>query len=396
MAAPLSQRGGLAIGVPFGQQFGGLGRNSVSVPESSANSNASPVRPPIHGQNVGMVGSLGSSSQMRPGGVSVHHQQRPVQSSLRPPSTSNNQSPATQNFQGHGLLRVSSIGAPSSASPNTTQNQQSHTQPWLSSASQGKPPLPSPSFRPQSQSLQHRSHTAQHHNPFSPHQPINTTQQTQQLQSQPHDHHGQQFPPTRVPQPLSNQQHPQQQPSTRIQALGSQKPGSDPVVQPSTLQLGPNSNRPANVDTSESCDRILSKRSIHDLVTQIDPSERLDPEVEDILVDIADDFVESITTFGCSLAKHRKSTTLEAKDIILHLERNWNMTLPGFGGDEIKVYQKKFVNDIHSERLAAIKKSIIGTEMAGTRSSVGQGAGNAKSHQAKAPTNTMSSPNPKV
>lgn len=43
MAAPLSQRGGLAIGVPFGQQFGGLGRNSVSVPESSANSNASPV-----------------------------------------------------------------------------------------------------------------------------------------------------------------------------------------------------------------------------------------------------------------------------------------------------------------------------------------------------------------
>lgn len=43
MAAPLSQRGGLAIGVPFGQQFGGLGRNSVSVPESSTNSNASPV-----------------------------------------------------------------------------------------------------------------------------------------------------------------------------------------------------------------------------------------------------------------------------------------------------------------------------------------------------------------
>lgn len=28
---------------------------------------------------------------------------------------------------------------------------------------------------------------------------------------------------------------------------------------------------------------------------QIDPSERLDPEVEDILVDIADEFVESVS-----------------------------------------------------------------------------------------------------
>lgn len=28
---------------------------------------------------------------------------------------------------------------------------------------------------------------------------------------------------------------------------------------------------------------------------QIDPSERLDPEVEDILVDIAEDFVDSVS-----------------------------------------------------------------------------------------------------
>lgn len=111
------------------------------------------------------------------------------------------------------------------------------------------------------------------------------------------------------------------------------------MVQPNTVQAV-TQNRTAIAESDESCNRILGKRSIHELVSQIDSSEKLDPEVEDILVDIAEDFVDSITTFGCSLAKHRKSTTLEAKDILLHLERNWNITLPGFGGDEIKSYRK--------------------------------------------------------
>lgn len=124
---------------------------------------------------------------------------------------------------------------------------------------------------------------------------------------------------------------------------------------------------------------------------QIDPSEKLDPEVEDILVDIAEDFVESITKFGCSLAKHRKSTTLEAKDILLNLERNWNMTLPGYGGDEIKTYKKPFVSDIHRERLAAIKKSISATEMV-AKNSAGLQGGNAKAHQAKGPASIIGSP----
>lgn len=47
-------------------------------------------------QGMGISSSIGSSSPMRPGGISAQHQQRPLQSSIRPPSSPNSQPPATQ------------------------------------------------------------------------------------------------------------------------------------------------------------------------------------------------------------------------------------------------------------------------------------------------------------
>uniref|UniRef100_A0A2C9V9F8 Transcription initiation factor TFIID subunit 12 domain-containing protein n=1 Tax=Manihot esculenta TaxID=3983 RepID=A0A2C9V9F8_MANES len=400
------QRGGVAIGVPaphpspspapfsssFGQQYGGLSRGTVNMPDSVANTSSSQVRQGMQGvQGVGMVGSMSSTSQIRPVGIPAHHQQRPVQSSIRPPTSSpNNQSPTTQNFQGHGFMRPSSVGPPSSSAPNTSQSMQSPSQPWLSSGSQGKPPLPSPSYRTQisTPSLQQRSHIPQQH-----HSLTTTSQQQQHMSSaqtqqplpshQPSDHYGQQFP-ARIPRSITQQ--------LALQGSANPKPPSLPMVQPNTVQPT-TQNRTTNVENDEPGNRILSKRSINELVSQIDPSEKLDPEVEDILADIADEFVDSITTFGCSLAKHRKSDTLEAKDILLHLERNWNMTLPGFSGDEIKTYRKPITSDIHKERLAAIKKSVLATEMTNAKSSIGQAAGNAKSNLSKTPANVMVSPN---
>ncbi|XP_041028839.1 transcription initiation factor TFIID subunit 12 isoform X1 [Juglans microcarpa x Juglans regia] len=405
--SPPQPRGGVAIGVPahhantspqptpfsssFGQHFGGLGRSPVHAPESAPNSNVSQARPTIQGvQGMGMLGSLGSSSsQIRPGGIPAHHQQRPVQSSLRPSSSPTNQPSISQNLQGHGLLRISSVGSPGSPSPNTSQSMQSINQPWLSSGSQGKPPLPSPSNRLQVNSqMQQRAHLPQQpqHHPVpaaSQQQHISSLQPQQPSPSnQLQEHYGQQFAPSRVQQSV-----PHQPQITRVQGSGNQKPSSLAMLQPNTVQSGPQ-NRTAIVETDESCNRILTKRSVQELVSQVDPLEKLDPEVEDILVDIAEDFVDSITTFGCSLAKHRKSNTLEAKDILLHLERNWNMTLPGFGGDEIKSYRKLVTNDIHKERLAAIKKSIVATETA-TKISSGQAAGSVKGNLAKTPANAL-------
>ncbi|KAK8531921.1 hypothetical protein V6N13_131279 [Hibiscus sabdariffa] len=367
----------------FGHSFGG-----------TSNSNVSQARPMMRG--IGMGSSVGSSSQMRPGGVSGQHQQRPLQSSLRPTSSPTSQSPSTQNFQGHSLMRVSAVGSSGSSAPSAPQTPQSANQPWLSSGAQGKPPLPPPWHRPQisTPSLQSRAHIPQQHHSLptvSQQQHVSSPQVPQTISShQQQEHFEQQFPQSRPPQPL-----PLQQQDSRAQGSANQKPSSLAMAQPSPVQVV-NQNKAAIIESEESGGRILSKRSIHDLVNQIDPSEKLEPEVEDILVDIAEDFVDSITAFGCSLAKHRKSDTLEAKDILLHLERNWNMTLPGFSGDEIKTYKKPLTNEVHKERLTMIKKSILANEAANAKHAIGQTAVSAKGNIGKVAANILGSPNVKI
>lgn len=75
----------------------------------------------------------------------------------------------------------------------------------------------------------------------------------------------------------------------------------------------------------------LSNPTQQELLKHVAPGEVVDPAVEDFLLDVADDFVDSVTMFACKLAVHRKSDALEVKDIAVHLERAWDIVVPGKG-----------------------------------------------------------------
>ncbi|TFK25953.1 hypothetical protein FA15DRAFT_638456 [Coprinopsis marcescibilis] len=79
------------------------------------------------------------------------------------------------------------------------------------------------------------------------------------------------------------------------------------------------------------------RRTIQDLVSSVDPNVKIEPEVEDLLLNIADEFIDSVTNFACRLAKHRGGDTLDVRDLQLHLERNHNIRIPGFASDETQI-----------------------------------------------------------
>ncbi|KAG5462430.1 MAG: hypothetical protein BJ554DRAFT_5198 [Olpidium bornovanus] len=79
---------------------------------------------------------------------------------------------------------------------------------------------------------------------------------------------------------------------------------------------------------------------------------------------VADEFIESVTRFACNLAKHRKCNTVEVQDLQLHIDRNWNIRIPGFASNEIR-YHRKLVNfPRHAQQAAAVRKARAVTKAA--------------------------------
>lgn len=105
--------------------------------------------------------------------------------------------------------------------------------------------------------------------------------------------------------------------------------------------------------------RVMTKRKLTELVNAIgaeegDSKTSIDNDAEDLLLDLADEFVQSVTKFACRLSKHRKVDQIDIKDVQLHLDRTWNIRVPGTASEEWKPVKRHEPSAEYTEKLASI------------------------------------------
>ncbi|EWC45040.1 hypothetical protein DRE_06320 [Drechslerella stenobrocha 248] len=138
-------------------------------------------------------------------------------------------------------------------------------------------------------------------------------------------------------------------PPSRPTLTGGTHTASGPIVG------GPAMAKPPQFELDEASGGLLSKRKLHELVRQIDPDESLDPEVEESILELTEDFVDTLLTFACRMAKHRGSDTLDIRDVQMILERNWNIRIPGYSMDDIRTVRKFNPTASYQQKLQALQ-----------------------------------------
>lgn len=103
---------------------------------------------------------------------------------------------------------------------------------------------------------------------------------------------------------------------------------------------------------------MLPVNRLNELVRETDPNLQLEEDIEETLISLADDFIDNVLSGACRLAKHRHVPTIEVKDLLMFLDKNFNMWIPGFGTDELRPYKRSSLTESHKQRLALIRRTL--------------------------------------
>ncbi|KAL1959547.1 hypothetical protein VTO42DRAFT_1582 [Malbranchea cinnamomea] len=108
--------------------------------------------------------------------------------------------------------------------------------------------------------------------------------------------------------------------------------------------------------------RVLSKKKLDALVRQVTgggEGQGLTPDAEELILQMADDFVDDVITAACRLAKLRPSSTLDIRDIQLVLERNYNIRIPGFSSDDLRTVKKPHPTQGWTQKMSAVQAAKV-------------------------------------
>lgn len=105
---------------------------------------------------------------------------------------------------------------------------------------------------------------------------------------------------------------------------------------------------------------VLSRKRLQELVREVGgPNETITPEVEELLLSLADEFVDSVISASCRLAKLRTAQDLQTRDLQMVLERNYNMRIPGYAGDETRVVRRFQPTPGWTQKLNAVQAAKV-------------------------------------